>query len=65
VIRAAISRLAARETERVARTRHYRVLGVIARQEQWNPVDDYLRAAGEVERDEYDLFTVFVVSNAV
>jgi hypothetical protein len=44
-VREAISWLAARETARVSRTRHYRVIGYIARQEIWNPVDELLDAA--------------------
>ena len=54
VIREAITWLAARESTRVERTRHYRVIQLIARQEAWKPVDDYLREAGEVDRDEFD-----------
>jgi Arc/MetJ-type ribon-helix-helix transcriptional regulator len=53
VVREALSWLAARETDRIARTRHYRVIGLIARQEAWNPVDDYLRTVREVDDDDY------------
>jgi Arc/MetJ-type ribon-helix-helix transcriptional regulator len=55
VVREAISWVAARESARVARTRHYRVIGLLAAQEAWNPVEDYLRASDELARDEYDV----------
>lgn len=55
VLREAITRLAARESDRVARSHHYHVLGVIARQESWNPVDDYLRKSDQLARDDVDL----------
>jgi hypothetical protein len=55
VIREAITWLAARESDRVSRTRQNRVIQLIARQEEWNPVDDFLAAAREVERDQYEV----------
>jgi hypothetical protein len=48
VVRDSISSFVVRESARVARTRHYAVIGLIARQEAWNPVDDYLAAADEI-----------------
>lgn len=49
VVRDALTGLAARETVRVQRTRHYRLIGLLARQEHWNPVDEYLHG-GAVDR---------------
>ena len=50
VVREAITWLAARETDRVSRTRHYRLIAFIARQELWNPVDEHLDAAARSGR---------------
>jgi hypothetical protein len=47
VIREALEWVAARETDRVSRTRHYALIGFIAKQEMWNPIDDYLRHQAE------------------
>ncbi len=50
VVREAISWVAARESTRVSRTRHYRLIGYLAEQEAWNPVDDHLQR--EVEQSD-------------
>lgn len=46
VVRQALSRFCVRETARIERTRHYAIIGYLARQEDWNPVDDHLGAVG-------------------
>ena len=42
VVREALGHLAARESVRVRRTRHYALLREVARLEAWDPVTDYL-----------------------
>jgi hypothetical protein len=42
VLREALRYFSARESDRIARTRHYAVIGLIARAERWDPITDYL-----------------------
>jgi hypothetical protein len=42
VLREALLYFIARESVRVERTRHYAVIGMIARAERWDPITDYL-----------------------
>lgn len=42
VLRDALRYLCARETVRVQRTHHYRVIGLLARAERFDPISDYL-----------------------
>ncbi|HEX3519521.1 MAG TPA: hypothetical protein VHT29_10860 [Solirubrobacteraceae bacterium] len=47
MLREALQWVASRETVRVERTRHAQLIGYIARQELWNPIDEYLRFMAE------------------
>lgn len=42
VLRLAVRYLAARESDRIARTRYYEAVGLAARAARWDPVSDYL-----------------------
>ncbi|HME04265.1 MAG TPA: hypothetical protein VKG38_14685 [Solirubrobacteraceae bacterium] len=47
IVRQAIRWYCVRETARIERTRHYALIGYLAKQEAWNPVDDHLAAVEE------------------
>ena len=42
VLREALRYFSARESVRIARTRHYAIIGLLARAERWDPISDYL-----------------------
>jgi hypothetical protein len=42
VLREALRYFSARESTRIARTRHYKVIGLRARAERFDPITDYL-----------------------
>lgn len=48
VVREAIRYFAARETVRVARTERYRMIGIIAQAERFDPIGDYLASDREL-----------------
>lgn len=42
VLRRSLSYFSARESVRIARTQHYRVIGLAARAARWDPITDFL-----------------------
>jgi Arc/MetJ-type ribon-helix-helix transcriptional regulator len=42
VLRLALSYLSARESARIARTRHYDAVALAARAQRWDPISDFL-----------------------
>jgi hypothetical protein len=49
-MREALSWLAARETMRVSRTRHYEIIALASRAETWDPITGYISASDRHRR---------------